>query len=79
MVSVILKIKDHCIETAAKKKYNELVNLLIKEDNPKKEEELDIILNFLKKADFGKLRKMGYDGSKEVVVEVFEDGSIKEV
>ena len=56
MVSVRLKIKNHCIETAAKKKYNELVSYLIKEDNPEKEKELDIILHFLKKADFRKLR-----------------------
>ncbi|HDD36835.1 MAG: hypothetical protein J7K36_10265 [Archaeoglobaceae archaeon] len=79
MVSVRLKIKNHCIETAAKKKYNELVSYLIKEDNPEKEKELDIILNFLKKADFRKLRKQGYDGSVEKIVEIFEDGSVKEV
>lgn len=79
MVSVRLKIKNHCIETAAKKKYNELVSYLIKEDNPEKEKELNIILNFLKKADFRKLRKQGYDGSVEKIVEIFEDGSVKEV
>lgn len=79
MVSVTLRIKDHCIETAAKKKYNELVNALIKEDDPEKEKELDVILNFLKKADFRKLRKLGYDGSKEAIVEVFGNGSVKEV
>ena len=79
MVSVRLKIKNHCIETAAKKKYNELVSYLIKEGNPEKEKELDIILNFLKKADFRKLRKQGYDGSVEKIVEIFEDGSVKEV
>ncbi|RLI75009.1 hypothetical protein DRO97_04430 [Archaeoglobales archaeon] len=79
MVSVILRIKDHCIETAAKRKYNELVNALIKEDNPEKEKELSIILHFLKEADFKKLRKQGYDGNKELIVEVFEDGGVREV
>ena len=79
MVSVILRIKDHCIETAAKKKYNELVKELIREDNPEKEKELEVILNFLKKADFKELRSKGYDGSREVTVEVFEDGNIREV
>ena len=79
MVSVVLHIKGHCIETAAKRKYNELVNALIKEDDAGKEEQLNVLLNFLKNADFKKLRKMGYDGSKELFVRVFEDGSVEEV
>lgn len=79
MVSVILRIGGHCIETTAKKRYNELVNALIKEEDPEKEKELDVILHFLKNADFKKLRKQGYDGNRELIVEVFRDGSVREV
>lgn len=75
MVSIILRIKDHCIETVAKKVQR--IDVLIKENNSEKEIELDVIPRFLKNADFKKLRKQGYDGNKELIVEVFEDGSVR--
>ena len=49
---------DHCIETVAKKKHTEFVQMLLesKADNSKMEEKLETLRLFLETADFRKLR-----------------------
>ena len=37
-------------------------------------EEFELLLDFLKKADFSELRKRGFDGSREMRVRVKRDG-----
>ncbi len=71
---IILHLKNCCIETAAKKKYERLVSELLNEENEEKEKELEFLLEFLKKADFQKLRSMGFDGREEMLVAVKREG-----
>ncbi len=74
-MEIILHLKGHCIETAAKKRYEELVKELLKEDDESKERELEFLLEFLKNANFSELRKMGFDGSEEMFVKVKKVGN----
>ncbi len=69
-MDVILHLDGYCVETAAKKKYDEIVRKLLKEDDEELERQLELLIEFLKKADFGKLRSMGFDGSKRISVRV---------
>jgi len=71
---IILHLKNCCIETAAKKEYERLVSELLNEENEEKEKELEFLLEFLKKADFQKLRSMGFDGREEMLVAVKREG-----
>lgn len=71
---IILHLKNCCIETAAKKKYERLVSELLNEESEEKEKELEFLLEFLKKADFQKLRSMGFDGREEMLVAVKREG-----
>lgn len=71
---IILHLKNCCIETAAKKRYERLVSELLNEESEEKEKELEFILEFLKKADFQKLRSMGFDGREEMLVAVKREG-----
>ncbi len=77
-MEVVLHLAGHCIETAAKKRYERLVQELLKEGNGEKEkrmeEELELLLEFLKKANFGELRRRGFDGSREMRVRVKKVG-----
>ncbi len=74
-MEITLHLKGYCIETAAKRRYEELVRELLKEDDKKKEEELEFLIEFLKNANFGELRKMGFDGSEEMFVKVKKVGN----
>jgi len=77
-MEVVLHLAGHCIETAAKRRYERLVQELLKEEDEEKEkrmeEELELLLDFLKKADFSELRRRGFDGSREMRVRVKRDG-----
>lgn len=77
-MEVILHLSGHCIETAAKKRYERLVQELLREEDEEKEKkmemELELLLDFLKKANFSELRKRGFDGSREVRVRVKREG-----
>ncbi|AGK60431.1 hypothetical protein Asulf_00404 [Archaeoglobus sulfaticallidus PM70-1] len=73
-MELILHLSNRCIETEAKKRYEELVRDLLKEDNTEKEKELELLVEFLKKANFSRLRKMGFDGNKEVRVRIRKAG-----
>ncbi|MEM0351055.1 MAG: hypothetical protein QXR27_05110 [Archaeoglobaceae archaeon] len=72
---IILHISGHCIEKAARKKYEELVMELLREENRKKEEELEFLLEFLKRANFSELRRRGFDGREEMFVMVKKEGN----
>lgn len=65
-----LILKGHCIETAAKRRYEQIVAALLERDDEKLERELEFLLDFLKHADFSDLRKKGFDGSREMRVRV---------
>jgi len=73
-MDIVLHLNGHCIETAAKRKYEELVSELLKEDNPEKEKQLELLVEFLEKADFRELRKKGFDGSKKMKVVIRKVG-----
>lgn len=85
-MEVVLHLAGHCIETSAKKRYEMLVQELLKEDDEEREEaleeELELLLDFLKKADFSELRRRGFDGSREMRVRVKKIGEefvVKEI
>ncbi len=69
-MEVVLHLSGHCIETAAKKRYERLVQELLRRDNESMERELEFLLEFLKRANFNDLRKQGFDGSREMMVKV---------
>lgn len=77
-MEVVLHIAGHCIETSAKKRYERLVQELLKEEDEEREkileEELELLLDFLKKANFSELRRRGFDGSREMRVRVKKVG-----
>lgn len=72
---IVLHISGHCIESAAKKKYEELVSYLLENEDEEKERELEFLLDFLKNADFSRLRKIGFDGKEEMIVFVRKEGT----
>lgn len=72
---MILHLSGHCIESAVKKRYEKLVFELLKEENEEKEKELEFLLEFMKKADFAKLRSQGFDGRTEMFVEIKKEGN----
>lgn len=77
-MEIILHLSGHCIETAAKKRYERLVQELLNEEDEEREKilekELDLLLNFLRKADFSELRRRGFDGSREMQVRIKKVG-----
>ena len=70
MAEVRLVVEGHCIETEAKRVFNQLVNYLLKTDDPEKEGQLELLKKFLETANFNELRKNGLDGKerKEVIL-----------
>jgi len=76
-MEIVLHLSGHCIETAARRRYEKLVQELLKEHDVEKERrlegELELLLDFLKKANFSDLRKRGFDGSREMLVRVKKD------
>jgi hypothetical protein len=85
-MEIILHLSGHCIETAAKRRYEKLVQELLREENEERERELEaeleLLLDFLKNADFSELRKSGFDGSREMRVRVKKEDErfvVKEV
>ncbi|MFN3384732.1 MAG: hypothetical protein ACK401_07540 [Archaeoglobaceae archaeon] len=71
---IVLHVSGHCIEKAAKMRYETLVLQLLRDEDLEKEKELEFLLEFMKKADFAELRKKGFDGSKEVFVVIRKEG-----
>lgn len=67
---IVLHISGHCIETSAKKKYEELLAYLLKHEDEEKEQELEFLVEFLKTANFSELRRKGFDGREEITVRV---------
>jgi len=71
---IVLHLSGHCIETAAKRRYEELLSYLLKHEDEEKERELEFLVEFLRFADFSELRRMGFDGSEEITVTVKKKG-----
>ncbi|MCS7144576.1 MAG: hypothetical protein NZ879_06090 [Archaeoglobaceae archaeon] len=65
---ILLHLSGHCIETSAKKKYQELLSYLLKQEDEEKEKELELLIEFLKTMDFSELRREGFDGREEMTV-----------
>ena len=77
-VEIILTLDGECIESAAKRRYRELLEYLLKHDDREKEKELEAITTFLSNANFQKLRSDGLDGrSKRKVRVSVEGGTLK--
>lgn len=71
---LVVRVSGQCIEKAVKRRYESLVVELIEREDPEKERELEFLLEFIKKADFAELRRRGFDGSREAVVEIRKEG-----
>jgi hypothetical protein len=58
MCQVKLHLKDHCIETEAKRELRRLMNIFFESDNPPADliESIDILEKFLTRSDFPSLR-----------------------
>jgi len=74
---VHLIVEGHCIETEAKKVFNKLVNYLLKNEDPEKEKEFELLRKFLETADFNKLRSQGLDGRERKHVVLRGNGKIE--
>ena len=73
-MEIELSLNGQCIETAAKRRYEQIVTELLERDDKKLERELEFILEFLKKADFRELRRKGFDGSRKICVRIKKEG-----
>gem|GEM_PF-1256064 len=76
---ITLYLNGYCIETSARKRYNDVINILLRDtlldgEMERLERELEFLTDFLQNADFGELRKSGFDGSVEMRVEVRKKG-----
>ncbi|MDK2795754.1 MAG: hypothetical protein PWQ22_1462 [Archaeoglobaceae archaeon] len=71
---IVLHISKHCIETSARMKYEELLSYLLKHEDEEKERELELLVEFLKKANFSELRRRGFDGREEMTVVIKKEG-----
>jgi len=71
---IVLHLAGHCIETAAKRRYEELVSYLLRHEDEEKERELEFLVEFLDKADFSELRRRGFDGREEMLVGIKKEG-----
>ncbi len=77
MCQVELHLKDHCIETEAKRELRRLMNIFFESDNPTAEliESIDILEKFLTRSDFPSLRSsdMRLTGDVESIVHITID------
>jgi hypothetical protein len=77
MCQVKLHLKDHCIETEAKRELRRLMNIFFESDNPPEDliESIDILEKFLTRSDFPSLRSsdMRLSGDIESIVCITRD------
>jgi hypothetical protein len=77
MCQVKLHLKDHCIETEAKRELRRLMNIFFESDNPPADliESIDILEKFLTRSDFPSLRSsdMRLSGDIESIVCITTD------
>jgi hypothetical protein len=75
--SIILHLLNHCIETAAKKEYNRLVEIMLSgnETEPLLSEKIELLRAFLLKYNFQLIRASDdrLSGLTESKVEIFND------
>lgn|GEM_PF-1950425 len=78
-VEVHLIVEGHCVETEAKRIFNQLVNHLLRNDDLEKEKQLEILRKFLETANFNDLRRLGLDGRerKHVILKANPEGEIE--
>jgi len=71
-MEIILHLSGHCIETAAKRRYEKIILELLNAEveDKEKEKELEMLTEFLKVADFTELRRSGFDGRREMKVRI---------
>lgn len=73
---VTLDLDGKPIETAAKEKKKQIESEVEEKKEEMKAKQLKLLDDFLEKADFKELNRLGFNGEKEMKVKVFrEDGS----
>ena len=70
---VVLSLSDKCIEKAAEKKQNEIKSKIENGEDGGLKEKLDMIEDFLESADFKELRRLGFNGEKDMRVRVWRE------
>jgi len=55
---VVVVLRNHCIQTAARQEYQQLLSVCLREDEPGEEvtEKLSLLRDFLERTDFQRLR-----------------------
>lgn len=74
---VRLSLKEHCIETSARKEYKRLVSKYLKGEWEREiERKIEFLKDFLENTDFRRLRadRPELQGGKDVEVEVIKEG-----
>lgn len=71
---LILQLNGHCIETSAKRKYEELLSYLLTQEDEEKERELEFLVEFLETVDFSELRRRGFDSREKIKVVIKKEG-----
>lgn len=56
-MEIRLDLSRHCIQTAARLKLEQLIRQCLKVPDPKIEEKIEAVTNFLSQNDFGELRR----------------------
>ena len=70
---VLLSLSGRCIEEAAEKKREEIVTEVKEGKDGELEEKLDMLDDFLDSADFKELRRLGFNGEKDMRVRVWRE------
>ena len=71
---VLLSLSGRCIEEAAEKRRDEIKSEAEEGKDEGLEEKLDMLDDFLASADFKELRRLGFNGEKDMRVRVWREG-----
>ncbi len=70
---VMLDLSGNCIEEAAENKRRQIEDELESGDNEKRKKQLEILDGFLESANFKELRRLGFNGEKNMKVRVWKE------
>lgn len=73
-MKILLNLDGNSIKNAAEKKKENLYEELREEDRAEINEKIEFIEDFIEKANFTELEKLGFDGSKKMEVKVVKKG-----
>ncbi len=71
---VLLNLSGNCIERAAESKREKIRQKADEVEDEELEEKLDMLDDFLENANFNELRRLGFNGEKDMRVRVWRDG-----